>query len=134
MFGTTKKEQQPAWQRRANGKQNKQLEAGSQDPDSISLTSSTAQGPHLLNQCKGSVCDQSWSREQGLRDYRREPIIGPLEPGQGSCVGCLRVSQGDLAEIQPLLVKPQLEAQPGVDSGAPQAPRLLKHLKTSADS
>lgn len=58
MFGTTKKEQQPAWQRRANGKQNKQLEAGSQDPDSISLTSSTAQGPHLLNQCKGSVCDQ----------------------------------------------------------------------------
>ena len=34
MLGTTKKEQQPAWKRRANGKQNKQLEAGSQDPDS----------------------------------------------------------------------------------------------------
>lgn len=27
----TEEEQQPAWKRRANGKQNKQLEAGSQD-------------------------------------------------------------------------------------------------------
>lgn len=58
MLGTTKKEQQPAWKRRANGKQNKQLEAGSQDPDSTTLTSSTAQDPHLLKQCKGSVWDQ----------------------------------------------------------------------------
>ena len=58
MLGTTKKEQQPAWKRRANGKQNKQLEAGSQDPDSTTLTSSTAQDPRLLKQCKGSVWDQ----------------------------------------------------------------------------
>lgn len=71
-----------------------------------------------------------WSREQGLRDYCREPIIGPLEPGQGSSVVCLRVSQEDIAKIQPLLVKPQSEAQPGVDSSVPKAPRLLKHLKT----
>ena len=65
-----------------------------------------------------------------MTGYPREPITGPLEPEQGSCVNCLRVSQGDLAEIQPLLVKPQSEARPGVNSGALQAPRLLKHLKT----
>lgn len=66
MLGTMKKEQQPARQRRANGKQNRQLEAGSQDPDSTALTSSTAQDPHLLNQCKGSVWDQVMVEGTGI--------------------------------------------------------------------
>ena len=36
---------------------------------------------------------------------------------------------GGLAQLQPLLVALQLEAPPGVDSGASQASGLLKHPK-----